>query len=302
MSRRALPGLLLLAGALAAGGCPAFHAGPLPGAPAAAQYIDIDGVRLRYRDAGSGPAVVLIHGYASSLETWAAVVPKLAASHRVIALDLKGFGWSGRPPGDYAPAAQARLVLGLLDALGVERAALAAHSYGCSVALELALAAPERVERLALYDAYVYPEQLSMFFLWARAPWVGEALFALFYDQRPDERLMLAFYDPRRVTESLAQDVERAMQRPGTEAAALAVARGLRPAKLVPRLAAVGQPVLLLWGREDAVAPLAVGERLARDLRRAELVVYPRCGHFPMLEADAASTRDLAAFLAPEGS
>src|SRR5262249_13786368 len=109
-------------------GCPSFHAGAMPGEPKTAHFAAVDGARVRYVDKGQGPAVVLIHGFASSLETWELVMPELAKTHRVIALDLKGFGWSDRPEGDYSPAAEARLVVKLLDQLGVKRAAFVAHS------------------------------------------------------------------------------------------------------------------------------------------------------------------------------
>jgi pimeloyl-ACP methyl ester carboxylesterase len=277
-------------------GCLSFHRGPMPGEPPGATFAEIDGVRLRYRDGGSGPAVVLLHGFASSLETWLGLIPELERDHRVIALDLKGFGWSDRPEGDYSPAAQARLVLSLLDRLGVGEFDLAGHSWGCSVALALALEAPRRVRRLALYDAWVFSDQLPTFFHWSRAPGVGEALFALFYNERPAEKLELAFFDPDAVPETLVEEVERALARPGTRAAALQAVRGQRFEEMEDRYREVRQPVLLLWGREDAVSPVSVGERLLRLLPDARLRIYPRAGHFPMIEAAADSTRDLARF------
>jgi pimeloyl-ACP methyl ester carboxylesterase len=280
--------------------CMAFHRGPMPGEPAGATFAELDGARVRYTDTGSGPAVVLVHGFASSLETWDLVLPELAKQHRVITLDLKGFGWTDRPEGDYSPQAQARLVLALMDKLGVEKAALGAHSWGASVALAVALAAPERVTRLALYDAWVYEEQLPTFFHWSRAPGVGETLFALYYGERSDERIALAFHDPRFVTEKLVEDVEKALERPGTRAAALAAVRGQRFAAMQPRYRTIAAPVQLFWGREDQVTPLSVGERLSRELRDARLTVYPECGHFPMIEAANASTTDLVKFLEAE--
>ena len=278
-------------------GCLAFHRGPMPGEPKGATFASVDGVRLRYRDEGTGPTVILLHGFASSLETWDAVAPSLKKDHRVISVDLKGFGWSDRPSGDYSPAAQAKLVLALMDARGVKEAALVGHSWGASVALSAALQAPERVTRLALYDAWVYEEQLPSFMLWSRARGVGEMLFAVWYGERVDERLALAFYDRRYVTEKLVEDVERALERPGTRAAALAASRDQRFRRLQARYGEVRIPTLLLWGREDGVSPLSVGERLSRDLPDAKLLVYPRCGHFPMIEAADASTRDLSTFL-----
>jgi len=288
---------LTLALAALGGGCLQFHQGPMPGEPAGARFAAVAGARVRYTDQGQGPAVVLIHGFASSLETWTGVAPALRGRHRVIAVDLKGFGWTDRPPGDYSPAGQARLVRALLDRLGIETFAAVGHSYGASVALELALQTPARVTRLALYDAWVYEEQLPSLFLWARARGLGEALFALFYEERPEEKLALAFYDPSRIPQQLIDDVERAFARPGTRAAALAAVRGMRYAAVEGRYRTVTQPTLLLWGREDVVSPVAVGERLSRELPRSRLVVYPRCGHLPMLEAAAASTAELAAFL-----
>lgn len=280
-------------------GCLSFHRGPLPGAPTDATYADVDGVRLRYRDKGEGPAVVMIHGFASSLETWDTVAPKLEKNHRVLSLDLKGFGWSERPEGDYSPAAQAKLVLGLMKLRGIEKASLVAHSWGSSVALAATLTEPARVDRLALYDAWVYEDQLPTFFLWARTPGVGETLFALYYDQRADERMAHAFFDKRYVTEGLVEAVDAALERPGTLAAALAATRGQRFLAYEGQYKKIQQKTLILWGREDEVTLLGYGERLSKDLPNNKFVVYPQCGHFPMIEAAAASTRDLSEFLEP---
>lgn len=283
--------------ALGASGCLSFHKGAMPGEPRDATYVEVEGARVRYTDQGEGPAVVLLHGFASSLETWATVAPVLEKKRRVVTLDLKGFGWTDRPEGDYSPAAQARLVFALLDARGVGEASVVAHSWGSSVALQMALDQPARVQKIALYDAWVYEEQLPTFFLWARADGLGEALFGAFYRERPDEKIAHAFFNPRFVTQALVDDVERALDRPGTTAAALAAVRGQRFKDVQGRYRSIGQPTLLLWGREDEVTTLPFGERLAHDLPGARLVVYPRCGHFPMLEAAAASTAELTAFL-----
>ncbi len=281
--------------ALAATGCLSWHAGPMEGEPEDATYAQVEGARVRYVDEGEGDAVVLIHGFASSLETWATVRPALRERHRVLALDLKGFGWTDRPAGDYSPEAQARLVLALMDQRGIERAALVAHSWGSSVALQVALQAPDRVTRIALYDAYVYPEQRNTFFQWADADGMGEILFGLFYDQRPDERIALAFFDPDALPQALVDAVERASDRPGTAQAALAAARGMQFQS--ERYRDIEVPVLLLWGREDRVTALSWGERLQNELADARLRVYPRCGHFPMIEAARPSLRDLREFL-----
>lgn len=301
--RGALLSLAISVGALSQSGCMSFHQGPLPNEPkktafGPSQYKTIEGTRVHYVDVGEGPPVVLVHGFASSLNAWGGIIKTLQKDHRVIALDLKGFGYTDRPEGDYSPKAQGKLVFGLMDALQIDHAAIVAHSWGSSVVLQMALDAPKRIDRIALYDAWVYEEQLPTFFLWARAGGVGEALFSMFYDERPDDKIAGAFYDKSNVTEELVQSVEEQLDRPGTTAAALAAVRGQHYADVQKRYATIDKPVLLLWGREDKVTTLEYGERLSKELPRAKLVVYPQCGHFPMIEAKTPSTRELVEFLA----
>jgi pimeloyl-ACP methyl ester carboxylesterase len=285
-------------------GCLAHHRGPMPGEPKNATYVEVEGARVRYVDTADTdpavadkPVVVLVHGFASALETWGTVMPALAGEFRVIALDLKGFGWTDRPEGDYSPAAQAKLVAALMDKRGVAKAAIVAHSWGSSVALALALAEPAKVTRIALYDAWVYDAQLPTFFHWARTAGLGEVLFSAFYKERPGDKIARAFYDPDVVSERLVEEVEAALDRPGTEAAALAAVRGQRYEDVEGRYKTIQQETLLLWGREDQVTFVTFGERLVNDLPHAKLVTYPHCGHFPMLEARGPSTAELVSFL-----
>jgi pimeloyl-ACP methyl ester carboxylesterase len=285
---------------IAAAGCPGFHSGVPAGAPPDATFVEIDGVPMRYTDVGEGPAVVLIHGYSSSLDIWKRVTPQLAERHRVIAVDLKGFGWSGRPAGDYSPAAHARMVWSLLDERGVRDAAVVGHSWGSSVALAMALEAPERVRRVALYSAYVYEDQVPSFLLWARKSGIGEMLFSLYYRERLEDRVPLAYHDQSWVTQERVDHVEREFNRTGAVAAALASARGQRYTEMEKRYAGIDKPVLLLWGRQDQITPIGYGERLALDLPNATLEVVDQCGHIPMVEAEKRTTRVLAEFLAKD--
>ena len=293
--------------AMAASGCVTFDPGPVASAPEDARFLTLRDAAIHVVDEGprDAPAVVLIHGFASSSGVWAGLVGALARNHRVLALDLKGFGLSGRPegsPADYAPEEQARIVLALMDAKSVHRAAIVAHSWGSSVALQVALQAPDRVRRIVLYDAWVYAEQLPTSFYWARADGVGEMIFGAFYDQRVEDKVALGFYDPEIIPQALVDSVEEQLARPGTAAAALQAVRGMRYGEAQTRYHEITTPTLLLWGREDTVTPLEYAERLAAQLPDAELKVYPRCGHFPMIEAARPSSRALLAFLAADAA
>ncbi len=286
---------------LACASCLAYHAGPLPGEPADAAFASIEGARIRYIDVGEGPAVVMLHGFGASLDSWLTVVPVLARHHRVLALDLKGFGWSDRPEGDYSPAAQARIVLALMDARGIARAAVVGQSWGGAIALSVVAAAPERVTRVAIYDGLAFEDQVTAFASWARVPGLGELMFWLMWDGTLlGETAETAFFDKSLVTADALDRIEASQARPGARAAAYAVISQIRMTELETRYRTMTQPFLIVWGREDAVTPVRFGERLAHELPNARLIVYPRCGHLAQFEAPH-STADLAAFLA-EGS
>jgi len=279
------------AGLLAAvllGGCLRFQAVHDAGLAQGRPVATVGGDELRFAEWGAPDAaevVLFVHGFGSSLESWEPVSPLLCASRRCVGVDLKGFGLSSRYDGDYSPAAQADALAELLDVLGVARAHVLAHSYGCAVALRLVLDHPERVDHLVLTDAFAYHEQMPWFFAWSRPPGAGELLFGLFYDQQLDYRASLAFHDPELVSHELVRRSYRAMRKPGSRAAALATVRGLDLDQAQLRYHSIAAPTLLVWGVEDQVTPLRWGQRLVKHLPDSRLETIDQAGHFPMVEA-----------------
>lgn len=118
-------------------------------------YAEVNGARLAWQQLGEGPEVVLVHGLATSRAFWLAIALRLAERFRVTLFDLRGHGYSSRPAHGYRPEDFGRDVLGLMDVLELERAALVGHSYGGAAALEAAGMAPDRVTHLALLDTRV---------------------------------------------------------------------------------------------------------------------------------------------------
>jgi pimeloyl-ACP methyl ester carboxylesterase len=114
--------------------------------------VEVNGVRLHIAEAGSGPPLVLLHGWPQHWWSWRELIPSLAEEHRVLAPDLRGWGWSDAPPGDYAKTTFAADVLALLDAEGLERVNLIGHDWGAFTGFVVALEHPERVERLVALD------------------------------------------------------------------------------------------------------------------------------------------------------
>lgn len=305
MKYRALLLPLLLAVPGLAACAASFQTQPLPIGKAGRQFVDVDGFRLNHDVKGSGPTVLFLHGFSSFLNVWDDSVKDLAATHKCITVDLPGHGFSDRRAGDYTPAGVARKVLGLLDRLGEKRVAIVAHSWGASIALALALAAPERVDRLVIVDGWMYDDQANLFMRWSRPSGFGDGLWGTYFDQQVEVRYGMAFKDPERwYDERVVDGLRRIMNLPGTEAAMLAAIRGLAA---LPdqerRYPEVRAPSLLLWCKDDTVSQPRFGERLLQALPASRMETLTDCGHMPMVEQATRFNALLKGFLdAPDAS
>ncbi|MFH1438192.1 MAG: alpha/beta hydrolase [Pseudomonadota bacterium] len=294
-ARLLFPALLFT---VAAAGCVKFQQGKVDYGPAKNQFVEIDGQRIRYIDVGEGEPVLLIHGFGSALEAWQQVIPRLREGRRVIALDLPGFGKSDKHDRDYSSPSLAETVHAFMQKLGIEKADVVAHSWGCSIALALAMQRPASVRRLVLSGAWVFEEQLPPFAKWARVPVLGEIIFGWTYKELIAQRLALGFYEPEKIVDQKFVDaVEKAMDRPGAVAAALAATRGQRFENMEKHYAAVTQKTLIVWGREDEVARPLYGEKLSNIIPNARLVFIPQCGHLPMVERPVQFANKVLEFL-----
>jgi pimeloyl-ACP methyl ester carboxylesterase len=287
---------------LACAGCIEFQTGPSETLPHGERVALATRGQLRVieRNPTGAETVLLVHGYGASSASYGPVLAALAERYRVLAVDLPGFGRSDRRAGDYSPEALADVLSQVLDEKGVARAHVIGHSWGSSVVLAFALRHPERLAKLVVISGWIYDEQLLPFMRWARVKGLGEMLYAMFYRQNLGERLYLNFYDPQLVTQQVVDEVEKQMSQPGALAAALAAVRGMVFRE--DDYKKIGAETLVLWGREDRVARLPFGERLARELPRARLVVMPRCGHIPMWECTGETVGALRQFLDGDSS
>ncbi|WP_456299915.1 alpha/beta fold hydrolase [Falsiroseomonas oryzae] len=299
-------GLLLLAALLGAGwwlwtpdqpraALEARHAAP------PSRFVEVDGVRLHVRDTGprDAPAVLLLHGFGSSLHTWEAWSRLLDAERRVIRLDLPGFALTGPDPtGDYSDLRAVALLAGLLDAVGVPRADVVGSSMGGRIAWRFAAERPGRVRRLVLMapDGFA-----SAGFSYDKPAGVSPMMRALPYTlPTPLLRAGLApaYADPAALTDEVVALYRDMMLAPGVRRAILdrmATHVLVRPEPILQRIAA---PVLLLWGEQDRMVPAPHAADYARELRDSRTVVLPGLGHVPMEENPARSLAPVAAFLA----
>jgi pimeloyl-ACP methyl ester carboxylesterase len=270
------------------------------------QYYTIDGYTLHVLEAGRGPAVLLLHGFAGSAEDWRPTGEWLAgAGYRALAVDSLGFGRSAKP-GDapYSLELMANLYARLLDAMNIPQTAVVAHSMGAKYALTLALRHPQRVRRLALAapDGFVTSAPMSkagglpiagpaLLWLGAREMITRQMLNASFH--APDEFVTTEMVERGRAA-LLGADNRRAL----TALSRRYDANDLTKTGIRAQLGTLQQPTLLIWGDNDRVFPLEPYAAIAqREIRGAQLVVLPSCGHFPHIEAVRRFRGVLAGFL-----
>lgn len=263
---------------------------------------EVMGLRTGYLVAGSGPALVLLHGDGENRSDWQWVLPELARSHRVYAPDLPGAGATEPPLVPASVAVYARFVAAFLDTLGIREAVIVGHSLGGLVALLVAAADPARVTALVLVDSAGLGRAINPALIGLVTPLYGD--YAIGWASTPPGALQraawrsaLLFSRPQETPQAWLDEQCHLAQQPGFLRAALAALRaqvslvGQREVVL-DRLAALGMPTLVLWGVDDRIVPVQHGRRAVEQLPRGQLALIPDCGHIPHVERP---TRWLAA-------
>jgi pimeloyl-ACP methyl ester carboxylesterase len=246
-------------------------------------------MHLAYRDTGSGPPLILLHGMFGDHLDWAPVIGPLSLTHRVIALDLPGFGDSAKPDRAY----DCGLFVAALDQLFEEcapgAATLVGNSFGGQIAMLYALERPERVKGLVLTGPggfYRYSEADRAATI-ARMPgnwlrWVNGSVFRslfepLFVSDTPDTEAYLAKQEAKPGRPDWPRMVDAAIRtiQLHTELCFLDV------------LGRFGCPVLMLWGENDRIVPVKQGRAAVAGFANARLIEIRGCGHLPQIEAPA---------------
>ena len=267
------------------------------------RFAEVGGVRVHYQEQGAGDALVLIHGNNSSAYSWREVFDELAKEFRVVALDLKGFGFTAKPEGDYRLETQAALVVGLLDELKIERATLCGSSMGGGVALAAAINYPQRVRSLILVDSTAFEEGraggASLAPAYVRWPYIGGAVtaLALTSDSLVREGLRKSFYDESKVTSERVEAYYRPLRTRGGQRAARLVRDQRDYTRIENSLGKIRQPTLIIWGAQDRLILLEDGKRLHSQIAGSQLVVFDNCGHLPQEEMPERFAREVISFM-----
>lgn len=241
------------------------------------RLLDVDGYRVHYVDRGEGPAVVLLHGFGGSTFSFRHQIAGLERDHRVVAIDLKGYGYSERRSDTgLSHIDQVRMLRLLLIRLGIERAAFVGHSMGGAVAQRFAATHPEMVEALVLIASTAGDERNVRRMPLPRGP-LRPAL-PLLGGIAAGRLLALGFHDRTKLTPEIRDAYLRPTRIRGSMEGLLGIIRDSRNDGPVD-LSAITAPVLLLAGEGDRVVPLDAAQRLQERLPRARLRVVPESAH-----------------------
>ncbi|MBK5968560.1 MULTISPECIES: alpha/beta fold hydrolase [Thiorhodovibrio] len=262
------------------------------------------GLRIHYRDSSDprddaiepigSQDFLLLHGFTFNLSTWGPLFKFFAREGRTIAYDQLPYGLSEKPlPADletnnpYAKASAVEQLLALMDALEMPRAILVGNSSGGTLALDVALQAPERVSGLILIDPWVYANRPTFPAWLVGTPQMKRISLMLGrYLGGGMPLLKLSYFDPERITEERRELATSHTWAPGWDLAwgALMNRSLLDPVTVSEGLAQITQPTLIISGSEDRVVKMADSARVARTMPNAEFAVLPECGHVPQEE------------------
>ena len=267
--------------------------------PEIGQSVVAAGIRTNYHRAGAGDPVLLIHGSGPGVSAWAnwrLTIPDLAQRLDVIAPDIVGFGFTERPEGfGYGLESWRRHLIGVADALGLERFAIVGNSFGGGLAVSMAVHHPDRVSKLVLMGAcgVSFPITPGLEAVWGYEPSLA-AMRAL---------LDIFAYDRSLVSDELAQLRYAASIRPGFQESFSAMFPAPRQlgvdglATPEDQIRELRQPTLIVHGRDDQVIPLDNAYRFLQLIDDARLHVFGRCGHWTQIEHAAAFNRLVLDFL-----
>jgi pimeloyl-ACP methyl ester carboxylesterase len=273
------------------------------------KFAEVNGLSVHYKEMGAGqPVFILLHGFGASAFSWREVMEPFSELGRVIAYDRPAFGLTSRPmPGDwadenpYSPEAQAAIVIGLMDALGIEKAWLIGNSAGGTISVYTALTYPERVGGLILVDAAIYTGGGSP--AWAR-PLLGTPqmrhlgpLLARQIASSGDDFIRTAFHDPSLVTQDILDGYRKPLNAHNWDRALWELTAASRPLGLPERLTELNLPVLVLTGDDDRIVPSEESIRLGAEIPGANLVVIANAGHLPHEEKPEAFMQAVRNFI-----
>lgn len=245
----------------------------------AGQFIDVDGVSIHYYEEGYGTPVVFIHGIGQSMFTFRNNIPDFAACFRAIALDLPGHGQSDPMDGDYLIEDYSEILLSFLNALNIEACHLFAFSTGAIIAMDFALAFPERVKKLILISPGGVTETFPAGIRNLLTPLVGDMAFTFFGRNQIRKILQTAYFDRTRISESIIDNYYENLADKSRLDAAVTTLQFWDDETVSEHLHTLNNSVYIFWGENDAWHPLEDLESFEEQLPNVYAATVRNGGH-----------------------
>ena len=273
-------------------------------APQPSQFVAIDGMSVHLRDEGprdDPEPIILLHGTGASLHTWDAWTEVLKAHHRVIRVDLPGFGLTGpTKDGNYQMPAYTHFMNSLMDTLQIKRAILAGNSFGGDVSWQTAVTYPDRVSRLVLVDSSGYATtaaSVPIAFKLAQMPLLSRLLSSILPRSVIESSVRNVYADPTKVTPELVDRYYDLALRAGNRKAITERFAQNKPGQNESAVKQVKVPTLIIWGGLDRLITPDNAEKFHRDIAGSQLIVFEKLGHVGHEEDPAATVAAVQTFL-----
>lgn len=257
------------------------------------KYITVNGIKVHYWDEGSGDVpIILVHGINSNVTFWQENVFALAKTHRVIAVDLIGFGDTDKPQINYNVAMLAQFLYDFLQSLQLKRYYLIGHSLGSAVSLQFVILFPGLVEKLVLISPVGFTHKLPWVLRLVALPFVDKLLLHI-NEKLIAKAIYLYVYDKSCITEEFLQNNYRIAQLPGAQKVLVGLLRqnidihGIKKnmvKTLTANLPKLTMPILVIWGKNDKLLLVENARAALQLMPQARLELFDRCGHVPQLE------------------
>lgn len=267
------------------------------------------GQLLHYVSYGTGKPVILLHGFGATNYSWRHLVSQMPSGYQALSFDLKGFGDSPKPDDkQYSLYDQADLIYTFIIDNALNGVTLIGHSMGGGISLLVALKLIQQKEKrlssLVLIDSIAYRQSIPFFLSFLQMPILGPLGSALLpTGLQVRAVLKLAYYNDSKIANADVYAYASALQKPGSASALVESARQFIPRnidQLANEYTTIDVPTLILWGREDAIVPLCVGQRLHAAISGSCIAIIDNCGHIPHEECAPEAIPLIVSFLSAQ--